>query len=105
VNKLVVLAQADVPAQKSLATSMMYAPSGQARIVRGVSPHFMDPSEAMRRYDPRRLTPGVIRLADGEQIFFVSTPALGLLGLDRQFAHAPEGEAFDQDLPPSDRGV
>jgi carbohydrate kinase (thermoresistant glucokinase family) len=46
---------------------------------------YQDPEAALRRYDPRRLNDGLNRLPDGEEIFFISNPALGLWALDSQF--------------------
>ncbi|MBN2194600.1 MAG: DUF2088 domain-containing protein [Polyangiaceae bacterium] len=37
-----------------------------------------DLATMLRRYDPERLLPGPNRLADGEEIFFVPNPAVGL---------------------------
>lgn len=45
-----------------------------------------DLDAALRRYTPALLAPGVNRLRDGEEIFFVPNPALGLWGLRSQFA-------------------
>jgi hypothetical protein len=39
-----------------------------------------------RRYDPARLKDGFNRLGDGEEIFYISNPALGLWALRTQFA-------------------
>ena len=33
---------------------------------------------ALKRYDPKKLTDGVNRLPDGEEIFYISNPAIGL---------------------------
>ena len=40
---------------------------------------------ALRRYDPRRLRPGPNRMDDGEEVFFVPNPAVGLWGLRTRF--------------------
>ncbi len=40
----------------------------------------------MRRYDPGRLADGPNVLPDGEEVFFISNPALGLWALRRHFA-------------------
>jgi len=40
---------------------------------------------ALRRYDPSRLTDGFNRLPDGERLFFVSNPALGLWCVREKF--------------------
>jgi len=42
----------------------------------------------LRRYDPARLRDGLNTLSDGEEVFFVSNPALGLWALKQQFADA-----------------
>lgn len=56
-----------------------YAPGGLGRAeVEGVGFDYADPTQLLRRYDPSRLRPGDNRLADGEEIFFVENPALGL---------------------------
>ena len=45
--------------------------------------------EAMvKRYDPDKLKDGPNRLADGEEIFYISNPALGLWALKSQFGAA-----------------
>jgi nickel-dependent lactate racemase len=41
--------------------------------------------EMMRRYDPQKLQDGFNTMPDGEQIFFVSNPALGLWALREKF--------------------
>ncbi len=35
-------------------------------------------SETMKRYDPKKLKEGVNRMPDGEEVFYISNPALGL---------------------------
>jgi len=40
----------------------------------------------MQRYDPNRLRDGMNTLGDGEEVFFIRNPALGLWALERQFA-------------------
>jgi len=39
---------------------------------------YEDVHSALRRYDPRTLHDGLNRLPDGEEVFFISNPALGL---------------------------
>ncbi len=46
--------------------------------VEGVGYHFADLNEMSRRYDPKTLTDGWNTLGDGERIFYISNPALGL---------------------------
>ena len=41
--------------------------------------------DVLRRYDPRKLRDGFNTMPDGEQIFFVSNPALGLWALRENF--------------------
>ena len=46
--------------------------------VEGVYYHYMDYGQALEKYDPDRLAEGMNRLPCGEEIFFISNPALGL---------------------------
>ena len=39
-----------------------------------------------QRYDPHKLQDGFNRLPDGEEIFFLSTPAIGLWAYRGRFA-------------------
>ena len=41
--------------------------------------------EALERYNPARLVDGFNTLADGEEIFYISNPALGLWALKESF--------------------
>jgi hypothetical protein len=40
----------------------------------------------LKRYDPKKLKDGVNRLPDGEEIFYISNPALGLWAFRERFA-------------------
>jgi nickel-dependent lactate racemase len=67
-----------------------YAPGGLSRSeVEGVGFDYADPETVAGRYDPKRLQPGDNRLPDGEEIFFISNPALGLWGQRARFSEAP----------------
>jgi nickel-dependent lactate racemase len=46
--------------------------------VESVNFKYMPLSEALKVYDPKKLKDGYNRLADGEEIFYISNPALGL---------------------------
>lgn len=46
--------------------------------VRGVCFQYMPYDEAVRRYPPARLADGLNTLPDGEEIYYISNPALGL---------------------------
>lgn len=71
---------------------IVYAAGGLSREeLTGVGYEHADLGKALQRYDPKRLSPGINQLSDGEEIFFVSNPALGLWGLKRQF-HGELGE-------------
>jgi nickel-dependent lactate racemase len=64
-----------------------YAPGKLTRDeVLGVGYEYADLGETLERYDPATLKPGKNVLPDGEEIFFVENPALGLWGLRSQFA-------------------
>ena len=44
-----------------------------------------DLDKMLQRYDPRQLKDGYNKLPDGEEVFYISNPALGLWALKRQF--------------------
>lgn len=46
--------------------------------VEGVGYNYADLHETMRRYDPKKLNDGWNTLADGERVYYISNPALGL---------------------------
>lgn len=46
--------------------------------VRGVHYNYLPYDEAVKRYDPAKLKDGFNTLADGEEIYYISNPALGL---------------------------
>jgi nickel-dependent lactate racemase len=65
---------------------IVYAAGGLSREeVRSVGYEFADLDATVRRYDPTRLNPGMNRLPDGEEVFFVPNPAVGLWGLRDKF--------------------
>ncbi|MBD3346390.1 MAG: DUF2088 domain-containing protein [Chitinivibrionales bacterium] len=53
--------------------------------VESVNFNYADCSTMMKRYDPGKLAPGVNILPDGEEIFFVPRPALGLWAAKDRF--------------------
>jgi hypothetical protein len=55
--------------------------------IEGVGYEWADPAATMRRWNPSRLRSGANRLADGESVFFVPNPALGLWALRERFAN------------------
>ena len=80
----------DLPQNLSAAAHLIHGSSeGRFRItycpghltreeIEGVGYQYGQLSDVLKRYDPRTLTDGWNRLPDGERIFFVSNPALGL---------------------------
>lgn len=59
--------------------TITYAPGGLTQQeVESVGYEYMDVDEALRRYDPDVLTDGWNTMADGERIYFISTPSAGL---------------------------
>ncbi|MGC4092181.1 MAG: lactate racemase domain-containing protein [Polyangiaceae bacterium] len=67
--------------------SITYAAGGLSKQeTEGVGYQYRDADEAMRRYDPTKLKAGMNTMPDGEEIFFVPNPAVGLWGLRSQFA-------------------
>ena len=67
-----------------------YCPGPQmsAEAIRSVGFESGDLDAMLRRYDPARLKDGLNRLPDGEEIFYISNPALGLWALKSQFEAA-----------------
>ena len=67
--------------------TVRYAAGGLSREeVESVGFAWGDLDELVHRYEPARLQEGWTRTPGGEEIFFVSNPALGLWGLRAQFA-------------------
>lgn len=59
--------------------TIAYAPGGLTREeIESVGYRYMDPGEALERYDPEVLTDGWNTMPDGERIYFISTPSAGL---------------------------
>lgn len=59
--------------------SVTYCPGYLSREeIESVHFKYADLDSSLRKYDPRRLNDGFNKLADGEEIFFISNPALGL---------------------------
>jgi len=52
--------------------------------IEGVAYNYMPFDEAVKRYDPAKLKPGYNKSADGEEIYFIENPALGLWALKKQ---------------------
>jgi nickel-dependent lactate racemase len=66
---------------------IVYAPGGLTKEeVTGVGYEYAELAQAFERYDRNHLHPGRNVLPDGEEIFFVENPALGLWALRSQFA-------------------
>eukprot|EP00658_Telonema_sp_P-2_P000768 TRINITY_DN10277_c0_g1_i1.p1 TRINITY_DN10277_c0_g1~~TRINITY_DN10277_c0_g1_i1.p1 ORF type:complete len:439 (-),score=120.02 TRINITY_DN10277_c0_g1_i1:141-1457(-) len=53
--------------------------------IEGVGYKYLPLSEGSKRYDPSKLTDGWNTLEDGEKIFYVSNPALGLWAFEEKF--------------------
>lgn len=59
--------------------TITYAPGGLTRQeIESVGYRYAELDPLLKRYDPRRLKDGYNTLPDGEEIFFISNPALGL---------------------------
>ena len=67
--------------------SITYCTGGLTREeVESAGFQYADLAEMMKRYDPEKLKDGYNTLDDGEEVFFISNPALGLWGLKTQFS-------------------
>ncbi len=67
---------------------IIYCPGPQVSLdeVRSVGFEAADLDEMTKRYDPAKLQDGFNTLPDGEEVFYISNPALGLWGLKSLFA-------------------
>lgn len=66
--------------------SITYAPGRLTREeIEGVNFRYADLRETLGRYDPNRLKDGYQTLGDGEEIFYISNPALGLWACRNRF--------------------
>jgi nickel-dependent lactate racemase len=69
--------------------TVTYCPGHLTRAeVEGVGFRYEDLAVMMERYGPGRLQDGWNRLADGEEVFYISNPALGLWGTAERFGAA-----------------
>jgi nickel-dependent lactate racemase len=59
--------------------SVTYCPGHISREeIESVNYKYADPAEMMKRYDPEKLSDGFNTMPDGEEIYYISNPALGL---------------------------
>jgi nickel-dependent lactate racemase len=66
--------------------TITYCPGKLSREeIEGVGFHYGDLQSMQKRYSPERLTDGWNTLADGEEVFYISNPALGLWGTPARF--------------------
>lgn len=66
--------------------TITYCPGALTRAeIEGVGYRYGDLDEATRRYDPSQLRDGWNTLADGERIYYISNPALGLWAVPERF--------------------
>ncbi len=91
--------QSDAPLQQNLSAaahlihgssegrfSVTCCPGGLSRQeIESVHFHYADLQHMMQRYDPESLAEGYNRLGDGEEIFFIHNPAIGLWSFRERF--------------------
>ena len=66
--------------------TITYCPGHLSRAeIEGVGFQYSDLAKMLSRYDPERLRDGWNRGADGEEVYFISNPALGLWGTADRF--------------------
>jgi hypothetical protein len=66
--------------------SVTYCPGSISREeIESVHYRYADLDQMLKRYDPARLKDGWNRMADGEEIFYISNPALGLWSWKEKF--------------------
>lgn len=54
--------------------------------IEGVNFRYADLAAMLKRYDPKKLKDGMNRMPDGEEIFYISNPAIGLWSTRDRFA-------------------
>ena len=66
--------------------TVTYCPGAVSREeIEGVGYRWADLAGMTRRYDPQRLREGMNRMPDGEEVFFISNPGLGLWAFRDRF--------------------
>lgn len=66
--------------------SVTYCPGHISREeIESVNYNYADPKEMMKRYDPEKLNDGFNTMSDGEEIYYISNPALGLWSWKENF--------------------
>ena len=66
--------------------SVCYCPGHISREeIESVNYKYADPEEMMKRYDPEKLKNGYNTMPDGEEIYYISNPALGLWSWKENF--------------------
>jgi len=71
--------------------SMTYCPGHLTKEeIESVNYSYASLEEMMLRYDPAKLVDGMNVLPDGEQVFYISNPALGLWSWKDKFKQSPE---------------
>ncbi len=66
--------------------SVTYCPGHLSREeIESVNYNYADPLEMMKRYDPDKLSDGYNIMPDGEEIYYISNPALGLWSWKEKF--------------------
>lgn len=66
--------------------SVTYCPGDLSRLdIESVNYHYAELDEMILRYDPQKLKDGFNTMPDGEQIYYISNPALGLWSWKEKF--------------------
>ncbi len=66
--------------------SVTYCPGHLSREeIESVNYKYADPDEMMKRYNPEKLSDGYNTMPDGEEIYYISNPALGLWSWKEKF--------------------
>jgi len=68
--------------------SIIYSPGQLTREeIERVGFRYADPESIVKRYNPEKLTDGFNILPDGEKVFYISNPALGLWAYKKRFSN------------------
>ncbi|MDA0842224.1 MAG: lactate racemase domain-containing protein [Planctomycetota bacterium] len=76
--------------------SITYAPGHLSKEeIEGVNFQYADLDQMLEIYDPGKLRDGINVMPDGDEIFYISNPALGLWALKSQFERVPDRPVTD----------
>ncbi|MFW6101886.1 MAG: hypothetical protein ACOC90_10920 [Bacteroidota bacterium] len=78
-----------IPGSSENRFSITYCPGGLTKEeIEAANFHYANPDKMMEKYPPERMTEGFNRMDDGEEVYFISNPGLGLWAWKEKFQEA-----------------